>query len=477
MPKPDKIKQRAKFKEEDDEDEGSSDIDEKDSEDTVVQERDSQDSQDDGEDMEADSDDDDTSDSDDNNDNGGNGGNGGNDGKGGKEDEDAAEKSKSTARDIKNNQNSKMQQQSQQQQQNKQSNTSGAAAAGAASAAAAANTAEDRTSATNLIINYLPQDMTDRELYRLFSSCGSINTCKIMRDYKTGYSFGYGFVDYNSEVDSEEAIQKLNGFYVRNKRLKVSYARPGGQSIKDTNLYVINLSRNINDDQLDRIFSPYGLIVQRNILRDKLTGRPRGVAFVRYNKREEAQEAIKALNNTVPEGGSQPIWVRLAEEHGKAKAAQFMSQIGGGPHMGQPQPPLPHHMGGHMQQQQVPHHPQQMHHQQQQPHHQQHHPQHHHQHQQQHHHHQQHHSLPPPPHHHMQQLHHHPHGGGGGMGVGVGVGVGVGLPQPMHGGGGVVGGGGGGVGGYHHNMAHRGRSNRTTRSQKPHPYNHAQKFI
>jgi len=46
-------------------------------------------------------------------------------------------------------------------------------------------------------------------------------------------------------------------------------------------LYVINLSRNINDDMLDRIFSPYGLIVQRNILRDKLTGRPRGVAFVR----------------------------------------------------------------------------------------------------------------------------------------------------------------------------------------------------
>jgi len=64
-------------------------------------------------------------------------------------------------------------------------------------------------------------------------------------------------------------------------RPQVSYARPGGQSIKDTNLYVINLSRNINDDMLDRIFSPFGLIVQRNILRDKLTGRPRGVAFVR----------------------------------------------------------------------------------------------------------------------------------------------------------------------------------------------------
>ncbi|EDW86187.2 uncharacterized protein Dwil_GK16696, isoform B [Drosophila willistoni] len=346
------------------------------------------------------------------------------------------------------------------------------------------NNPEDRTSATNLIINYLPQDMTDRELYNLFSSCGSINTCKIMRDFKTGYSFGYGFVDYNAEADSEDAIQKLNGFYVRNKRLKVSYARPGGQSIKDTNLYVINLSRNINDEMLDRIFSPFGQIVQRNILRDKLTGRPRGVAFVRYNKREEAQEAIKSLNNTIPEGGSQPIWVRLAEEHGKAKAAQFMSQIGGGggpqqqPHHHHQQQ---HHHNTHMQQHH--HHQQQQqqhhhhhHHQQQQQHHHHHHHHHQQQQQQQHHHHHNH-SMPHPAAavHHMQPMHH----GVGvnvnvGVGVGMGMGVGVGVPPPMQGGG-VIGVGGGG-GGYHH-MAHRGRSNRQTRSQKPHPYNNAQKFI
>lgn len=42
----------------------------------------------------------------------------------------------------------------------------------------------DRSSATNLIINYLPQDMSDRELFNLFSGCGPINTCKIMRDFK-----------------------------------------------------------------------------------------------------------------------------------------------------------------------------------------------------------------------------------------------------------------------------------------------------
>lgn len=63
--------------------------------------------------------------------------------------------------------------------------------------------------------------------------------------------------------------------------IKVSFARPGGEQLRDTNLYVTNLSRSITDEQLDTIFGKYGQIVQKNILRDKHTGNPRGVAFIR----------------------------------------------------------------------------------------------------------------------------------------------------------------------------------------------------
>lgn len=40
------------------------------------------------------------------------------------------------------------------------------------------------SSGTNLIINYLPQDMNDRELFSLFRTMGPIDTCRIMRDFK-----------------------------------------------------------------------------------------------------------------------------------------------------------------------------------------------------------------------------------------------------------------------------------------------------
>jgi len=38
---------------------------------------------------------------------------------------------------------------------------------------------------------------------------------------------------------------------------------------------------NITEQYLDMLFGKYGQIVQKNLLKDKLTGMPRGVAFVR----------------------------------------------------------------------------------------------------------------------------------------------------------------------------------------------------
>lgn len=37
---------------------------------------------------------------------------------------------------------------------------------------------------TNLIINYLPQDMNERELTSLFSAIGPVETVRVMRDFK-----------------------------------------------------------------------------------------------------------------------------------------------------------------------------------------------------------------------------------------------------------------------------------------------------
>ena len=51
--------------------------------------------------------------------------------------------------------------------------------------------------------------MIDTELYSMFITLGPIVSAKIMRDKNSGYSFGYGFVQYENPADAAKATQQL----------------------------------------------------------------------------------------------------------------------------------------------------------------------------------------------------------------------------------------------------------------------------
>lgn len=59
---------------------------------------------------------------------------------------------------------------------------------------------------TNLIVNYLPQDMTDRELYSLFRNSGPIESCRIMRDFKVNYHFNFKVLLAKASINSTIAV-------------------------------------------------------------------------------------------------------------------------------------------------------------------------------------------------------------------------------------------------------------------------------
>ncbi|KAJ8926351.1 hypothetical protein NQ314_021297 [Rhamnusium bicolor] len=68
---------------------------------------------------------------------------------------------------------------------------------------------------TKLIVNYIPQFATEDDLAQIFAPIGRVESIKIMRDFKTGYSFGFGFVKYSTPDDAAKAIEILNGFNFR----------------------------------------------------------------------------------------------------------------------------------------------------------------------------------------------------------------------------------------------------------------------
>jgi len=182
-----------------------------------------------------------------------------------------------------------------------------------AAAVAASTQPENDDSKTNLIVNYLPQTMTQEEIRSLFSSIGEVESCKLMiRDKVTGQSLGYGFVNYHRADDATKAIQTLNGLRLQNKTIKVSYARPSSEAIKGANLYVSGLPKHMAQPDLERMFACSGAIITSRILCDNITGLSKGVGFIRFDQRIEAERAIQKLNGTIPEGATEPVTVKFA---------------------------------------------------------------------------------------------------------------------------------------------------------------------
>lgn len=68
------------------------------------------------------------------------------------------------------------------------------------------------------------------------------------------------------------------------------------------NIYVSNLSFNVQDEDLRDFFAPYGEVTSAKVISDKATGRSRGFGFVEMSDDAAAKKAIDELNNAVVEG-------------------------------------------------------------------------------------------------------------------------------------------------------------------------------
>ena len=67
-------------------------------------------------------------------------------------------------------------------------------------------------------------------------------------------------------------------------------------------LYVGNLSWEAKEDELNQLFAAHGNVVSASIITDRETGRCKAFGFVEMSNKDEAEAAIKALNDTEMRG-------------------------------------------------------------------------------------------------------------------------------------------------------------------------------
>ena len=63
-------------------------------------------------------------------------------------------------------------------------------------------------------------------------------------------------------------------------------------------IFVANIAFTTTEEELERLFEPYGIVNRVQIITDRHSGRSRGFGFVEMPDATEAQTAIDGLNGT-----------------------------------------------------------------------------------------------------------------------------------------------------------------------------------
>jgi RNA recognition motif-containing protein len=100
------------------------------------------------------------------------------------------------------------------------------------------------------------------------------------------------------------------------------------------NIYVSNLSFNVQDEDLREFFTEYGEVSSAKVITDKFTGKSRGFGFVEMPDDEAARKAIAELDNGTVEGRTIKVMEAKPKEDRPARTGggggSFQRNGGGG---------------------------------------------------------------------------------------------------------------------------------------------------
>ncbi|KAM0032748.1 putative RNA recognition motif domain, nucleotide-binding alpha-beta plait domain superfamily [Helianthus debilis subsp. tardiflorus] len=146
--------------------------------------------------------------------------------------------------------------------------------------------------------------MDEDYLRNCFASTGEVASIKVIRNKQTGFSEGYGFVEFYSHDAAEKVLQTYGSIVMPNTeqpfRLNWATFSTGDKrtnNVYDLSIFVGDLAADVTDTLLHETFADkYSSVRAAKVVVDISTGRSKGYGFVRFGDDKERTQAMSEMN-------------------------------------------------------------------------------------------------------------------------------------------------------------------------------------
>lgn len=155
-----------------------------------------------------------------------------------------------------------------------------------------------------LHVSGLHKSVDEQMISDVFSDFGTLKLVKLLND-KNKLGFNYAFVEFNEPSCATKALTKLNGENLNQYPIiiKRAYHSSNANSVQSTepvfNIFVGDLSPEVDDEALNKAFSHFKSIREAHVMWDMQTSRSRGYGFVTFLDQIDAQTAVNTMNGKV----------------------------------------------------------------------------------------------------------------------------------------------------------------------------------
>ncbi|KAI1076306.1 hypothetical protein F5B20DRAFT_332728 [Whalleya microplaca] len=147
-------------------------------------------------------------------------------------------------------------------------------------------------------VGNIDERATDALIWELMVQAGPVVNVHLPKDRVTQSHQGFGFVEFNGEVDADYAAKIMNGIRLYGKALRVNKASADKQKPLEigAELFIGNLDPMVDEKILYDTFGRFGtLIAPPKVARDD-NGLSKGYGFVSYSSFEASDDAINNMN-------------------------------------------------------------------------------------------------------------------------------------------------------------------------------------